>query len=112
MNCQKMILNRRRFLRCSVASGLAIPGLFMVGSVIQPASGAEQPSQQPLTRLKVGDKVPYFSATDAAGKAWNSAEHSGENILVLYFFQAAFTSSATKEAIHQSRSEQYGLLEL
>lgn len=104
VNCRKMILNRRRFLRCSTASGLAIlclmiPGLFVVGSVIQPAHGAEKPSQQPLTRLRVGDKVPHFSATDAAGKTWNSAEHSGENILVLYFFQAAFTSSATKEAI-------------
>ncbi len=99
MNSQQMILNRRCFLRCSASTGLAIPGLFAARPVVQQARGAEQSDQQPPARLKVGDPVPRFSATDATGKAWNSAEQTGENIVVLYFFPAAFTSSATKTAI-------------
>ncbi len=49
-------------------------------------------------KLNVGDKAPSFSATDADGKNWNSADHVGKNFIVLYFYPAAMTGGCTKQA--------------
>ena len=41
--------------------------------------------------LKVGDKVPQFTAKDDSGKAWKSSEHVGKRVVVVFFFPAALT---------------------
>jgi thioredoxin-dependent peroxiredoxin len=48
--------------------------------------------------LKVGDKAPSFEAVDDQGKTWNSSEHIGKKIIVLYFFPAALTGGWTLQA--------------
>ena len=58
------------------------------------ALGADQSS----VKLNVGDKVPSFSAKDADGNNWSSADHVGKNFIVLYFYPAAMTGGCTKQA--------------
>ncbi len=48
--------------------------------------------------LKVGATVPEFSALDDRGKKWNSKEHVGKKILVVYFYPADMTGGCTKQA--------------
>ncbi len=48
--------------------------------------------------LKVGATVPEFSALDDQGKKWNSKEHVGKKILVVYFYPADMTGGCTKQA--------------
>ena len=48
--------------------------------------------------LKVGDKAPVFKAVDENGKTWDAANVIGKNVLVVYFFPAAFTGGCTAEA--------------
>ena len=48
--------------------------------------------------LKVGEAVPEFSALDDQGKKWNSKEHIGKKILVIYFYPADMTGGCTKQA--------------
>ena len=59
-------------------------------SVPTGAEEAEKEAEAP-TELNVGDIAPAFEGTDDAGKAWKSADHVGENMLVVYFFPAAMT---------------------
>jgi peroxiredoxin Q/BCP len=58
------------------------------------ALGADQSS----VKLNVGDKAPSFSAKDADGNNWDSADHVGKNFIVLYFYPAAMTGGCTKQA--------------
>lgn len=48
--------------------------------------------------IDVGDKAPSFTATDDQGKPWNSADHVGKGVLVVYFFPADLTGGCTKQA--------------
>jgi len=48
--------------------------------------------------VDVGDKAPSFNATDDQGKDWNSADHVGKKILVVYFYPADLTGGCTKQA--------------
>jgi len=48
--------------------------------------------------VKVGEAVPVFSALDDQGKKWNSKEHIGKKILVVYFYPADMTGGCTKQA--------------
>src|SRR5690625_1261817 len=36
--------------------------------------------------LNVGDEMPPFSAETAEGTIWNSADHVGDGLLVVYFY--------------------------
>ncbi len=49
-------------------------------------------------KLNVGDKAPSFTAKDADGQEWSSADHVGKNFIVLYFYPAAMTGGCTKQA--------------
>jgi peroxiredoxin Q/BCP len=60
--------------------------------VIAPARGGL------LSAADVGEKAPAFHATDDQGKVWNSADHVGKKIIVLYFYPADFTGGCTKQA--------------
>ncbi len=51
-----------------------------------------------FAELNVGDKVPAFKATDDQGKAWNSADHVGGKVLVVYFYPADMTGGCTAQA--------------
>jgi peroxiredoxin Q/BCP len=45
-----------------------------------------------------GDKAPAFKATDDQGNAWDSADHIGKGVLVVYFYPADLTGGCTKQA--------------
>ncbi|RPI24102.1 MAG: peroxiredoxin [Acidobacteria bacterium] len=55
-------------------------------------------SDETTATLNLGDKAPSFSAKDADGNTWNSADHVGKNFLVVYFYPAAMTGGCTKQA--------------
>ncbi|GAA5509978.1 peroxiredoxin [Novipirellula caenicola] len=48
--------------------------------------------------LDVGDKAPEFSVQDDQGKLWNSADHFGKKVVVLYFYPADMTGGCTAQA--------------
>ncbi len=48
--------------------------------------------------VKVGDKAPEFSAQDDQGEQWESEQHVGKKILVVYFYPADMTGGCTKQA--------------
>lgn len=48
--------------------------------------------------LKIGDKVPAFTAEDFKGRTFDSKDIIGKKTLVLYFYPKSFTVGCTKEA--------------
>lgn len=48
--------------------------------------------------IKVGDKVPNFTAIDTNGKLFNSQEIIGEKPVVIYFYPKDNTSVCTEQA--------------
>jgi peroxiredoxin Q/BCP len=48
--------------------------------------------------IDVGDKAPAFEAVDDQGHPWNSADHVGKGVLVVYFYPADLTGGCTKQA--------------
>jgi peroxiredoxin Q/BCP len=48
--------------------------------------------------LKVGDTIPSFSLRDQDGKVFDSREHLGKNILVIYFYPKDESAVCTREA--------------
>ncbi len=48
--------------------------------------------------LQVGDKAPEFKSVGDDGKSWNSADHVGKKIVVVYFYPADMTGGCTKQA--------------
>ena len=53
---------------------------------------------QSVQVLKPGDKAPSFTAKDDKGKVWNSEDHIGKDVVVIYFYPAAMTGGCTKQA--------------
>lgn len=49
-------------------------------------------------KLKVGDEVPEFSASDQKGKTWKFSDIKGKKMLVVFFYPAAMTPGCTKQA--------------
>ena len=75
------------FNRCLV---LALTAISMLNF-----SAEAQSSNQSLA---AGDLMPSFSLPDQNGKLFNSAEHVGKNILVIYFYPKDESMVCTKEA--------------
>lgn len=48
--------------------------------------------------LKVGDPAPQFTIKDDQGNDWNSADHYGKKIVVVYFYPADMTGGCTRQA--------------
>ena len=48
--------------------------------------------------LKVGDKAPQFAAVADNNELWDSQNHIGKHILVVYFYPGAMTAGCTTEA--------------
>ena len=69
---------------------------FVVGMLV--ASGSLLADEKKEVALKVGDAGPAFSLTDDAGKTWNSADHYGKKLVVVYFYPGDFTPGCTAQA--------------
>ncbi|HEX6587748.1 MAG TPA: peroxiredoxin [Longimicrobiales bacterium] len=54
-------------------------------------------AQEPVA-LEVGDRAPAFQAPADDGTMWRSAEHVGNEIVVVYFYPAAMTGGCTAQA--------------
>ncbi|MBI1314621.1 redoxin domain-containing protein [bacterium] len=64
-----------------------------------PASADDKKSDEAKpVDLKVGDKAPVFKSVGDDGKPWNSADHVGKKIVVVYFYPADMTGGCTKQA--------------
>lgn len=48
--------------------------------------------------LQVGDKLPEFQCEDDQGQAWNSRDHVGQRMLVVYFYPSDFSFCCTRQA--------------
>lgn len=48
--------------------------------------------------LEVGDVVPKFKAVDDQGRPWDSADHVGKEVVVIYFYPADLTKECTEQA--------------
>jgi len=55
-------------------------------------------AQAESVSLSVGDKAPKFEVSDDQGKPWNSADHFGKKIVVVYFYPADMTGGCTAQA--------------
>lgn len=55
-------------------------------------------AQTPPAALIVGDRMPAFSLTAQDGKKFNSADYTGKDILVIYFYPKDESMVCTKEA--------------
>lgn len=55
-------------------------------------------AQSSKKSLAVGDMMPSFSLPDQDGNPFNSREHIGKNILVIYFYPKDESMVCTKEA--------------
>jgi thioredoxin-dependent peroxiredoxin len=77
---------------------LLIVGACTVGLL---ALGAANPSvgqEKGKGKVKVGEKAPAFTSVDETGKEWNSKDHVGKKVIVLYFYPADFTGGCTSQA--------------
>lgn len=72
---------------------LAIAGavLFTLATLYAQAEDAKKP-------LEVGDPAPQFEVKDDTGKTWDSSEHFGKKIVVVYFYPADMTGGCTAQA--------------
>ena len=48
--------------------------------------------------LQVGDHVPEFTALDDQGHAWNSRDHVGQRVIVVFFYPSDFSFCCTRQA--------------
>ncbi len=48
--------------------------------------------------LNAGDEAPQFTLLDDQGDEWNSEDHYGEKIVVIYFYPADMTPGCTRQA--------------
>ncbi len=60
--------------------------------------GYKSKSQSNEKTLVVGDNMPSFSLTDQNGKVFNSADYTGKQFLVIYFYPKDESMVCTKEA--------------
>lgn len=70
-------------------------GVVMTGVLLMSAEASVQAAD---VDLKVGDAAPKFEVQDDSGKAWDSADHFGKKIVVVYFYPADMTGGCTKQA--------------
>jgi len=65
-------------------------------TVVSSLTAADEKKEKAVP--KVGDPAPQFTLQDDQGKEWNSADHYGKKIVVLYFYPADMTGGCTKQA--------------
>lgn len=57
-----------------------------------------KPGHAQQKHLNVGDTIPSFSLKDQNNKLFNSADYTGKNIMVIYFYPKDESAVCTKEA--------------
>ncbi len=71
---------------------IAISALAAVGDDPLPTAAVKAET------MTVGQAIPSFTTTDDAGQPWNSADHVGKKVLVMYFYPGDFTGGCTRQA--------------
>ncbi len=56
--------------------------------------------------LQIGDPVPQFCCLDQNGQIWDSTDHFGKGIRVVYFYPADFAFCSARQAQHYRDSQQ------
>lgn len=69
--------------------------MFVVLIAFTPSAAAQEAAPE---GLDIGDEAPEFEAESAEGDLWKSEEHTGQNLLVVYFYPAAMTGGCTAQA--------------
>jgi thioredoxin-dependent peroxiredoxin len=69
----------------------------MAGGVVTGDDGATPTIEKGAT-VVVGQSLPAFETTDDQGQPWKSADHTGQKVLVMYFYPGDFTGGCTKQA--------------
>ncbi len=55
-------------------------------------------AENPAVSLEQGDLAPKLQAVDDAGQIWDSSDHIGKNVVVVFFYPADLTSGCTAQA--------------
>jgi cytochrome oxidase Cu insertion factor (SCO1/SenC/PrrC family) len=63
-----------------------------VATVFTATAYAQQPAQQLMTNVKVGDRAPDFTLPDHTGKQVKLSDFKGKKNVVLAFYVLAFTA--------------------
>jgi peroxiredoxin Q/BCP len=79
---------RRRIMPGSVGTSLRIGILSVL--MLAVVTRAEE--------LNVGDVAPDFQCCDERGQMWNSKDHVGKHLIVVYFYKSDFASCCTGQA--------------
>lgn len=79
-------------------SCLPRPVMFCALVVLFAAQMSFAQKKEPEVTLNVGDEAPAFALQDDQGNDWNSADHYGKKIIVIYFYPADMTPGCTKQA--------------
>jgi thioredoxin-dependent peroxiredoxin len=71
---------------------------WMLVAVGQATEAGQDGAGEKKVNLEVGDRAPMFEAPNEAGRTWQSSEHVGKKIIVLYFYPGDFTPGCTTQA--------------
>lgn len=74
--------------------------LWLTGAVmfVVAAASCAGATQAVAGEVMIGDRAPEFSVLDETGALWNSADHVGKKIIVVYFYPADMTGGCTRQA--------------
>src|SRR6188474_577796 len=56
--------------------------------------------------IEVGDAVPEFQVLDDRGAVWNSQDHIGKQLLVIYFYPSDFSFCCTRQALAYRKDQE------
>jgi peroxiredoxin Q/BCP len=76
------------------AGFLLLVGLALPAPADEPAANIESPTPE----IAVGQPVLAIEGIYDAGQPWNSADHFGQKVIVLYFYPGDFTGGCIKQA--------------
>ena len=69
-----------------------LPVVMVLALVFSAAGYAQQPQQQLVTKVKIGDMAPDFTLPDHTGKQVKLSDFRGKKNVVLAFYVLAFTA--------------------
>lgn len=76
-------------MKSGKAMVLCLTASVLIAGLAVGVRGADK--EKGKTVLNVGDRAPSFVVHDDEGKIFNSADHVGKKVIVLFFFPAAMT---------------------
>jgi peroxiredoxin Q/BCP len=72
--------------------------LLAISFTLAPALPAQETKPAKTVTLKLSDEAPHFSGNTDKEKKWDSKEHAGKKIFVVYFYPADMTPGCTAQA--------------